>query len=92
MDLVVFLEARGDVQAYRSITRAEIERVERTRGADSVPLYEIRVDFHSAKEPFEKLASIVVRRRPAEHNPQRDPERAGDAMALAREAWEVFLY
>ena len=87
VQLTIFLEDQVNLETYCQIAQEEIKNLQqlhkRNSKSDSLPIYEIRLDFHKRTYPHGKLASIIVNNE--EFNIQStsyfDPEH-----------WEIYLY
>src|SRR2546426_7059740 len=56
----VYLPEREDLDTYRQIVQAELQKIQQSPQSSSIPLYEIRFEFRHQTFPQNKLASIIV--------------------------------
>ena len=64
--ITVLLERPADLDAYRRIASAELERFRRLRARDptAVDLYRVRIDIRNAGNPVERFATLVTELSP----------------------------
>lgn len=85
--ITILLDRPENLDVYRRIASAEVERFRRLRAEDptAIALYRVRVDIRNAADPLERFATLVT-----ELPPQ---SRAGDGEGRAEAPrWLVTLY
>ena len=84
--LNIYLMDRADLETYRWIVQAELQKLQQAPKSPGIPLYEIRFEFRQQAFPQDKMAMIVV------HLDGGASPRLYSRALPRPESWETYLY